>query len=93
VASRKHADYVYRNSDDSLRVRIQRKENGRWDYDVFYPSGDIRTFSADAGDEFGSKRDALANAILQHGALVPIAVTRSVVDAAWFAKQGRRKRQ
>ena len=89
---RKHADYIYRNQDDSLRVRVHRKESGRWDYDVFYPSGSIKTYSDGAGDDFASKRDAIAEAIYQHGPLRPISVTGHVVDAAWFAKQKRRRR-
>lgn len=85
---RKHADYVYKNSDDSLRVRVYRRDDGRWDYDAFFPNGDIRTFLSD-GDDFASKRDAVANALVQHGPLRPIAVEGVIVDAAWFAKQRR----
>ena len=36
--SRRHADYVYRNADDSVRVRIFRNL-GRWDFDTFRRDG------------------------------------------------------
>ena len=78
----RHADYVYRDEDDAVRVRVHRRESGRWDYDVFY-SDAIETYSDGAGDDFASKRDALAEANRQHGPLRPIAVEGSVVDAAW----------
>lgn len=86
---RKHADYIYRNQNDSVRVRVHRRENSRWDYDVFYPTGAIKTYSEGAGDDFADKRDAVAEAIYQHGPLRPISVEGHVVDAAWFAKQKR----
>ena len=88
---RKHADYVYRNDDDSLRVRVFRRENGRWDYDVFDPFRDMETFSVEAGDDFRTKREALAWASRTHGPLYPITVGDSVVDKAWYAKNMARR--
>ncbi len=84
--TRTHADYVYRNQHDSLRVRVHRKENGRWDYDVFYPSGKIEVYSVEAGDDFVTKRNALAEANAQHGPLHAIAGAGNVVDAAWYRR-------
>jgi len=87
---RKHADYIYRNEDDSLRVRVYRSLSNRWDYDVFYANGDVETFSTEAGDDFATKRDAIAYADSQHGPLRAIAVEGNVVDDAWYRKQRRR---
>jgi hypothetical protein len=87
---RKHADYVYRNRDDSLRVRVFQRETGRWDFDVFYPSGAIKTYSEGAEDNFASKREALAEANYQHDKLTPITVTSTITDKAWYAKQQKR---
>ena len=84
---RAHADYVYRNRDDSLRVRLFQRETGRWDYDVFHPNGAIKTYSEGAGDNFATKRDALAEAIYQYGKLTPITTTGAIADKAWYAKQ------
>lgn len=89
---RAHADYVYRNDDDSLRVRVFRRENGRWDYDVFYPSGKVATFSEDAGDDFRTKRDALTWADDEHGPLQSIAVEGNVCGKDWYAKNMARPR-
>lgn len=88
---RKHADYIYRNTNDSVRVRVHRRDSGRWDYDVFYTSGTVKTYSDEAGDDFATKRDALAEARHQHGTLKPIAVRGSVTDDAWFAKHRERR--
>ena len=84
---RRHADYIYRNRNDSLRVRVFRRESGRWDYDVFHPTGAITTYSERAADDFATKRDALAEARYQYGALRPITVTGSVTDRTWYVKQ------
>lgn len=36
---RKFSDYTYRNSDDSIRVRIYKRQGMGWDYDYFTKSG------------------------------------------------------
>lgn len=90
--TRKHADYIYRNKDDTLRVRVHRRLSGRWDYDVFYPSGAISIYSDGAGDDFASKREALAEANFQIGPLRPITVEVNVTDAAWYRKHRRPER-
>lgn len=76
------ADYVYRNQRDTIRVRIFQRESGRWDYDVFLPNGDIKTFSEDS-DDFRTKRDALSWAATQYGPLKSINPEGSVVNDAW----------
>jgi len=87
--TRKHTDYVYRNKDDSIRVRIFQRENGRWDYDAFYPSGSVKTYSDEAGDNFSTKRAALAEANYQHGPLRAITSLGGVTDVAWYRKHQR----
>jgi hypothetical protein len=89
----RHADYVYRNQDDTLRVRVHRRENGHWDYDVFLPNGDIKSYSEDAGDDFYTKRDAVAEANYQYGPLRSIAVKGNVVDDEWYARHVRTRRR
>lgn len=89
---RAHADYVYRNRDDSLRVRLFQRETGRWDYDVFHPNGAIKTYSEGAGDDFATKRDAIAEAIYQYGKITPITVADAVADKTWYANQQRTTR-
>lgn len=91
MRKRKFADYVYRNHDDSMRVRVFRRDNGHWDYDAFLANGDIKTFSTDAGDDFRTKRDALADARHWYGKLTAI-VVEGFVDNAWFVKQYERRR-
>jgi len=77
----KTADYVYRNQDDSVRIRIWRRETGRWDYDMFKHVGDeysLTSFGAEYGDDFRTKTDAKADAerkfgkITSMGAINPI---------------------
>lgn len=89
---RRAADYVYRNKGDTLRVRVHRKESGRWNYDVFHPSGSITSYSHEAGDDFKTKRNALAEASYHHGPLTPIATEGTVVDAAWYRTNRRSER-
>lgn len=89
--TRKNPDYVYRNGEDSLRVRVFRRENDRWDYDVFYPSGKIVTYSEAAGDDFRTKRDALERANEENGFLSPVVTEGSVVDKAWYATNMARR--
>ena len=88
----RHADYVYRNVDDSVRVRVRRRDGDRWDYDVFYPDA-IETYSEEAGDDFASKRAALADANRRHGPLRPIATAGTVVDDAWRRRAASRSAQ
>lgn len=60
---RKYSDYVYATADDSIRVRIFQRGSGRWDFDMFHRERSlISTFSADAGDDFRTKKEALAEA-------------------------------
>lgn len=51
------ADYVYKNQDDTIRIRIHHQDLG-WDYDVFHRYGDIENYSDEAGDIFKTKKDA-----------------------------------
>jgi hypothetical protein len=55
-------------------TRVHRRANERWDYDMFYLSGAITTYSAEAGDNFRTKAAALAEANEQLSRLCPIAV-------------------
>lgn len=87
--TRKHADYIYRNKQDTLRIRVHRRANGRWDYDVFYPSGKIATYSDEAGNDFATKRDTVDEANEQHGPLRAIAVEGNVTDPAWHQRASK----
>lgn len=66
---RQHADYVYSNKDDTIRVKIFQRESGEWDYDVFEKSkgGFSYTFSTEAGDIFRTKKEALDDAKREFG--------------------------
>ena len=73
--------YIYRNSDDTVRVHIQTRKNmgadnkgacREWDFDVFFRGKvDVETYSA-CGDVFYSKRDSKAFAENRYGRLVSI---------------------
>jgi hypothetical protein len=68
------SDYVYRNANDTVRVRLFVRDRGGWDYDVFLRDGTIYTFTAEYGaGTFDRKRDALAHAADTIGALRSIA--------------------
>lgn len=61
--TRKYSEYVYKNTDDQIRVKIFKRCEDRhftceWDADVFFRNGDVTTFSHNAGDYFYSKREA-----------------------------------
>ena len=60
--ARKYTEYVYKNNDDSIRIKIFKQcECGdvEWDADVFFKIDDSSTtFSHDVGDYFYSKREA-----------------------------------
>jgi hypothetical protein len=62
--SRKYSEYVYKNSDDTIRIKIfKRTETDDkvcpWDADVFFRIQEkVETYSDDAGDYFYSKREA-----------------------------------
>lgn len=71
--SRRHADFVYRNTNDTARVRILKRDSGRWVFDVFQRDGSIATSSDDAED-YPRKRDAKKRAVEVVGRLVPIQV-------------------
>lgn len=56
-------DYVYRNADDSKRFAVRRWEAGKWNVDTFTrtaTSVELRSYAADAGDIFATKRAAVA---------------------------------
>ena len=74
------ADYVYRNADDTRRVRIFKRENGRWVFDVFSRDGSIET-SSNHAEDYGRKIDARDAAVDVIGPLVSIQV--SEVRAGW----------
>lgn len=71
--SRRRADYVYRNADDSKRVRILRRESGRWVFDVFDRDGEIET-SSDHAEDYARKVDAKRRATEVVGSLASIQV-------------------
>lgn len=70
----RHADYVYRNADDTRRVRILKRENGRWVFDVFTRDGSV-TASSDYAEDYGRKLDAKNAAIETVGSLISIQVS------------------
>jgi len=58
AAKSKHTDLIFRNAMDTRRVRIFRRESGRWDYDVFTKGRAIETYSTEAGDDFATRAAA-----------------------------------
>jgi hypothetical protein len=78
---RRFADYVYRNRDDSIRVKIHRQLGGRWDYDLYDAKNkESWTFSDVAGDNFKRKRDAKLDVEELVGKLIPIFVESDVLE-------------
>lgn len=71
--ARRHADYVYRNLDDTRRVRVLRRESGRWVFDVFNRDGSVET-SSSHGEDYARKRDAKNVASDLVGVLVSLQV-------------------
>lgn len=76
----RHADYIYRNTDDTRRVRILQRENGRWVFDVFHRDGSIET-SSDHGEDYRRKIDAKNAVVDAIGPLISIQVNE--VRAGW----------
>lgn len=70
---RKHSDYLYKNPNDTIRIRLTKK-TGWWDYDVYEKSkgGYSYTYSVEAGDIFSTKKEALSDATRRFGNLKSI---------------------
>jgi len=69
------SDYVYRNHDDSIRIRIFCRARGKWDFDVFEKSngGHVATHCLDGATSFFKrKKDALTEAANVFGELMSI---------------------
>jgi hypothetical protein len=73
ATTRRHADYVYRNVDDTRRVRIFKRESGRWAFDLFERDGGVAA-SSDSAEDYDRKVDAKNAAIEAVGTLVSIQV-------------------
>ena len=72
-ASSKHSDLIFRNALDTRRVRIFRRDSGRWDYDVFAKGrSDVETYSAEAGDDFATRAAAKWHALENTDATIEI---------------------
>jgi len=83
------SDYVYRNANDTQRVRILQRENGRWVFDVFSRDGAIEA-SSDYAEDYGRKVDAKSAAVERVGSLTSIQV-REIRDG--WDSPGRRMEQ
>ena len=73
------ADYIYRNSDDTIRVRILKKGALKWDFDIFTKDGSIETFS-DCGDIFATKKEAKILAEYRFGKLISMGNIDTVTE-------------
>ena len=78
LISVKHADYVYRNQDDTIRFRIFRRQgqeyrdgkNEGWDADIFMKSGAVKTYCVDAAcSNFRTKADMKRELEREYGSL------------------------
>lgn len=68
-------DYIYKNADDSKRVKIFKYFTSlgvEWDFDLWSDSDSVESFSAFAGDLFSTKRAAKAEAERRIGKLTSI---------------------
>src|SRR5262249_11510282 len=57
------ADLIFRNAEDTHRVRVFRRDSGRWDYDVFTKGRGVETYSTEAGDDFRTRAAAKWHAL------------------------------
>ena len=72
-AGSKHSDLIFRNALDNRRVRIFRRDSGRWDYDVFTKGrSDVETYSTEAGDDFATRAAAKWHALENTDATIEI---------------------
>jgi hypothetical protein len=74
----RHADLIFRNASDTRRIRVFRRESGRWDYDVFTKGRGVETYSSDAGDDFATRAAAKWHALENTDATIeidPVTVT------------------
>lgn len=78
------ADYIYKNKDDTIRIKILKHGASLWDYDVFNKNGDFETFSEEAGDIFSTKRAAKAWAEKEYGKLISLGNIEAVTEG-WNA--------
>ena len=66
-------DYIYKNSDDTIRVKLYKRDTGKWDADVWFRDGrDNIAFGADMAEVFAVKRDAKSEIEITYGALISI---------------------
>ncbi|KKN67740.1 hypothetical protein LCGC14_0458880 [marine sediment metagenome] len=73
-------DYVYKNNDDSIRIRIYQRDSNEWDYDTFNKDGSFENFAEDSGDAFSLKRDAKKYAESQYGKLISLGNIETVTE-------------
>ena len=83
-------DYVYKNRDDTVRIRIFKHSNRSWDYDVFTKDGKVTTYSSEAGDLFFTKGEAKKDAEQQYGKLVSLGSVKTVTSG-WLLTKGGKK--
>ena len=79
----KKADYVYRNSDDTVRVRIYRQEEVTgWDFDVVRKDGtaDWSHCSLGALGYFQTKKEAKQAAEELNGTLTPFNNVQTLME-------------
>lgn len=78
------ADYIYKNTDDTKRIRIYRRycetSEIQWDFDVFGKDGSYENFASEAGDSFSSKKEAKKEAEYQHGKITSIGNVETVTE-------------
>jgi len=74
-------DYVYKNSEDTKRFRVFKRETS-WDYDIFTANGGFYNFSSDAGDSFRTKKDAKQDIKTQHNCKL-ISINPENVTSGW----------
>lgn len=73
-------DYVYKNKDDSIRIRIYKRDSNEWDYDIFHKDGKFENFAENAGDAFSHKRTARLDAEKEYGKLISLGNIETVTE-------------
>jgi hypothetical protein len=85
------ADYVYKDFRDRIRIRVFRRDSGRWDYDIFRRDDNtVQNNASIAAEDYGTKHEAKMSAVHMFGTLISIQ-PESVTDGWQHERAARAK--
>ena len=78
----KYSDYIYRNKDDTIRVKIFKRQEKYWDADVFFRNNSEKdyTWSPEMADRIFTKNEMKKEMERLHGKLFPMGSVSSTLE-------------